>query len=134
MAMKIHSDVISRDLKKCVKKHWYPGLEVEIKNVVKLLNINHSLPGESTMHGFKGKLAGRTYHARIALSDFSIGKRKGPRLAYYLPLDRNEECLVLYVGGHKDGIYDTAQFCDLITSRYLDSPTSYLDLEEFMST
>jgi len=130
--MVIHVDVADKDLKKCLRKRWYPGLEIELKRILKLLLIDGQLPGETLMSDFDSDLAGCIYHARISLPKTSFGKRKGPRLVFF----RNTTIIgeyslkVLYVGGHKDRIYGTAHFVEIVKTRCLDV-ANLISYEEF---
>ena len=122
--MLIHSDVLRKDIKKCLKKKWYPGLDLETRRVIKLLSIDKKLPGEYPMAGFSDDVV---LHARIKLPKASFGKSKGPRIVYVT----NEVIKVVYVGGHKDRIYGTQAFIQIIKVRLYDD-AGYYSLEEYM--
>ena len=122
--MLIHVDVVRKDIKKCLKKKWYPGLDLEVRRVIKLLSIDGKLPGEYPMSGFSDS---SVLHARIKMPKASFGKSKGPRIVY----TRDEVKKIVYVGGHKDKIYDTQKFKPLIISRLSDADGFY-SLEEYM--
>lgn len=128
--MRIHKAIIKKDIKKCTKKRWYPGIELEVKRIVKLLNIEFELPGEFPRRGFKGELSGKILHARINLPNSSFGKRKGPRLVYF-KTDKVNNIKVLYVGGHKDKNYESNVFSKEITFRCLDED-NFINFDDFV--
>lgn len=126
--MTIHNEVLGYDLKKCVKK-WYSGLDEELPRVLKLLYVDKVLPGQLPMRGFSGDLAGKVWHARINLPNESFGKRKGARLVYFLSKDVETEIKVLYVGGHKDPIYNTRELAKVVTNRYKSTVANFIAYE-----
>lgn len=110
--IRIHNKVIEVDIPRSVKKRWYPGIEIETKRVVKLLNINGNLPGQYPMRGFKGLII---QHARIMLPKNNSGKSDGPRIVFCVKNNgelthfcgtAKLDILVLYIGGHKDKKYN----------------------------
>lgn len=127
----IHNEVLYYDLKKCIKKKWYPGLEKELPRVLKLLDIDKALPGQLPMRGFSGELAGKIWHARINLPDEGFGKRKGARLAYFLDKNSEKSIAVLYIGGHKDPLYDSRDLSKLISKRYKAAENDFTAYEDF---
>ena len=76
------------------------------------------------MTGFSGVTI---LHARIKLPKASFGKSKGPRIVYVV----DRVIKVLYIGGHKDKIYNGQGFTEVIKKRLNDN-TSYYSLEEYM--
>lgn len=129
--MKIHRDVIGRDLKKCLKK-WYIGLDKEFPRVLKLLIAERSLPGQSPLRGFQNELSGKIFHARINLPQEAVGKRKGARIVYYLSFD--SDVLILYLGGHKDPIYNTSELVAVVKMRFRDNGDGYMAYQEYIDS
>lgn len=128
--MTIHNEVLDYDLKKCVKK-WYSGLDEELPRVLRLLYVDKVLPGQLPMRGFSGDLAGKIWHARINLPNKSFGKRKGARLVYFFSKGPETDIRVLYVGGHKDPIYDTRDLVKVVASRYKSENTNFITYESY---
>ena len=128
--MIIHNEVLRSDLKRSVKK-WYLGLDEELPRVLKLLDTDKVLPGQLPMRGFSGKLAGKIWHARINLPDESFGKRKGPRLVYFLNKKPELNIKILYIGGHKDPIYETSDLVKLVISRCNAEQLSFMNYETY---
>lgn len=133
--MKIHNKVIDIDIPKAEKKHWYPGLKVEVRRVLKLLNMDKKLPGQYPMRGFRSGLEGTVQHARINLPKMNCGKSNGPRIVYIAKnggtdyCTGNPEIVVLYVGGHKDKKYnnDEAIVSEIVIRLVDDDYTTYED-------
>lgn len=109
---------IDEDIKKCCRKKWYIGLDKELPRVIKLLQIKGFLPGEAPFHYVSDELKGNVFHAGICLPSSGLGKTKGPRIIYYKNLFQ-EEIKVLYVGGHKDRVYNTPKIVEVLKSRFL---------------
>ncbi len=128
--MTIHNEVLYNDLKKCVKK-WYLGLDEELPRVLKLLWVDKVLPGQLPMKGFSGDLAGKIWHARINLPNESFGKRKGARLVYFFSKGPEIDIRVLYIGGHKDPVYDTRDLAKIVTRRYKSTEESFITYEDY---
>lgn len=117
MKILIH-EAVFKDVKKCCRKKWYLGLDKEFPRVVRLLQIKGSLPGEAPFHYLPEELKRNVLHARICLPDSGISKKSGPRIIYHI--NRGEgEVKILYVGGHKDRVYNTTRIVDVLTSRFI---------------
>lgn len=118
MRVVVHSE-ICEDIKKCFRKKWYIGIENEFPGIIKLLQVKGIMPGEAPFHYVPEELEGKTFHAGISLPKCGIGKKKGPRIIYYR--NRDEDLIkILYVGGHKDRIYNNSyQIVNVLGSRFL---------------
>jgi len=118
MKVVIHSEVYE-DIKKCSRKKWYIGIKNELPGIIKFLQIKGIMPGEAPFHYVPEELKGKTFHAGINLPKCGAGKKKGPRIIYYRNL--NEDLIkILYIGGHKDRIYNNSyQIVDVLESRFL---------------
>ena len=118
MKVLIHNDV-RKDIRKCSRKKWYMGIENEISGIIKLLQVNGAMPGETPFHYVPKELERKTFHAGICLPNCSMGKRKGPRIIYHV--NHNEAVIkILYIGGHKDRRYNNShQIVNILASRFL---------------
>lgn len=117
MRILVH-EAIFKDIKKCCRKKWYPGIDEEFPRVLRLLKIKCSLPGEAPFHHLPEGLHGETFHAKICLPKVKLGKRTGPRIIYHIKEDKTE-VKVLYIGGHKDRIYNTDKIIDVLVLRFI---------------
>lgn len=115
-------------------KKWYLGLDEELPRVLKLLDIDEALPGQLPMRGFSGELAGKIWRARINLPNEPFGKRKGPRLVYFLNKKLELNIKILYIGGHKDPIYETSDLVKLVISRCSAEQLSFMNYETYIET
>lgn len=131
--MTIHRDVIKLDVDKCIKKHWYLGLDIELRRVIRLLQTDGGLPGQYPMRGFSGDYAGKILHARILLPNTNYGKSKGPRIVYFSPENNPERIKVVYVGGHKDRVYETDKFILIVLQRLQDSEEKLIKTEDYLA-
>lgn len=116
MRILVH-ELVDKDIKNCCRKRWYPGIDKELPRILTLLKVKLSLPGEWPLRHLPEGLCGKTFHAKIALPKINIGKEHGPRIVYYK--EDETEAKVLYVGGHKDKIYNTNKIVDLLVSRFI---------------
>lgn len=99
------NDSVEEDLKLCKKKDWHNGLAEELLGVYRLLKKYRKLPGEYPVKGLGEKWGGVVMHAYVALPKEGVGGRKGGRIVYAIIED---QCRVIYVGGHKDKRYDNS--------------------------
>ena len=118
MRVLIHEE-IGKDIKKCSRKKWYIGIENELPGIIKLLQAKGGMPGETPFHYVSIELQGKTFHASISLPKCGFGKMKGPRIIYHI--DKNESIIrILYIGGHKDKVYnDSRLIVRVLNSRFL---------------
>lgn len=118
MKVLVHNEV-RKDIKRCSRKKWYTGVEKELPGIIKLLQAKGAMPGEAPFHYVPKELEGKTFHAGICLPKCGIGKKKGPRMIYHV--DRADALIkILYIGGHKDRIYNNSyQIVDVLSSRFL---------------
>jgi len=125
----IHPE-ISKDLKICQKKKWYPGLGQELPRLYRLLAQDGILPGEKPVHHLDSSaLQNKTFHAGINLPKENVGKRKGPRIIYIK--ESIHIVKIIYVGGHKDKRYtDPYRQVELIEERYQIPDDNYTTYEE----
>ena len=109
---------VNRDLKDCGKK-LYRGIEEEFPRVLRLLNVKASLPGESPLCYLPKEINNLIIlHARICLPNSGCGKSKGPRIVYFVD-QKLQEVKVLYVGGHKDSLYNSHGFVKELYQRFI---------------
>lgn len=111
--IRIHDKILGVDIPRSLKKRWYPDLDIELKRILKLLNVDGKLPGQYPMRGFRDFII---QHARINLPKNNSGKSDGPRIVFYIKDNGDSNLhpcnvsmlniLVLYVGGHKDKKYN----------------------------
>lgn len=118
MEILIHKSV-DEDIKQCCRKKWYLGIDKEFPKVMRLLQAKGFLPGESPFHYLPKEITNKIFlHARICLPGSGTGKSKGPRIIYYINENRTE-AKVLYIGGHKDNVYDTPKIVKVLEIRFL---------------
>ena len=130
--MLINNDVLEKDLVRCSRKRIYPGLGIEFKRILKLLNEDNQLPGESPMRGFDGDSSNRIWHAYINLPHLNLSKREGARIVYYR-YNLTAEIKVLYVGGHRDTVYNNERFLtELIKSRSTILDGGFISYEGYL--
>lgn len=122
MKILVHQ-LINEDIRKCQKKKWYPGIINEFPRVLRLLSEKGLLPGESPFHHLPQGINSLIFlHAGINLP--GVGKSNGARIVYYV--DRsNNEAKILYIGGHRDRVYNTARIVDLLSSRFMSTEFFY---------
>lgn len=119
--MKILVNVkVDKDLKDCDKR-LYKGIKKEFPRLLRLLSVKASLPGEGPFHHLPREVNKNIImHANISLPNSGQGKRKGPRIVYFVD-QKCQEIRVLYIGGHKDDLYNSYSIAEEIASRFISS-------------
>jgi len=127
----LHSQIFD-DIKLCLKKKWYVGLDEEMPRVCRLLMQDRTLPGESPYHHTKNPLLyNKIFHAGVNLPKQNVCKRLGARIVYVR--ENSDSIKVMYLGGHKDKRYDDSNYqVALINQRYpLENYIKYTEAIKF---